>query len=36
MSHPADDDVVTRPHTDGIRYCILLRKSKVNQEARGR
>jgi site-specific recombinase XerD len=28
------DDLVA-PHTDGIRYYILLRKGKVDQEARG-
>ncbi len=30
------DDVVTTPHTAGMHYSILLRKSKVDQEARGR
>jgi integrase len=30
------DDVVAAPHADGMRYSILLRKSKVDQEARGR
>jgi len=30
------DDVVAAPHADGMRYTILLRKSKVDQEARGR
>jgi len=30
------DDVVTAPHGDAVRHGILLRKSKVDQEARGR
>jgi site-specific recombinase XerD len=30
------DDLVAVPHADGMRYSILLRKSKVDQEARGR
>jgi integrase len=30
------DDLVAAPHADGMRYSILLRKSKVDQEARGR
>jgi site-specific recombinase XerD len=30
------DDVVVAHHGDGMRYSILLRKSKVDQEARGR
>ena len=30
------DDVVVAHYGDGIRYSILLRKSKVDQEARGR
>ncbi len=30
------DDVVAIPHDAGMRYSILLRKSKVDQEARGR
>jgi site-specific recombinase XerD len=30
------DDVVATPHADGMRYSILLRKSKVDQEARER
>jgi site-specific recombinase XerD len=30
------DDVVAAPHADGMHYSILLRKSKVDQEARGR
>lgn len=30
------DDVVTAPHGEEMRYSILLRKSKVDQEARGR
>lgn len=29
------DDAVTAPHADGMHYSILLRKSKVDQEARG-
>lgn len=30
------DDVVTTPHTAGMHYSILLRKSKVDQEVCGR
>jgi site-specific recombinase XerD len=30
------DDVVAAPYGDGMRYSILLRKNKVDQEARGR
>jgi integrase len=30
------DDVVVARHSDGMHYSILLRKSKVDQEARGR
>jgi len=30
------DDVVAAPHADGMSYSILLRRSKADQEARGR